>query len=145
MRRTVEKAFPYLLLAPALLPLLYIDGLLYPYLTPKTILLRAFGIVLAAAFAFLLLAGREFFWARLKQKVTWIPGALLLVAYGTSLIGVDFYHSFWSIFDRGDGLLTLSVIVAYFYAVLLFAERGFFERLAKVAAWVGSLVALYTV
>jgi O-antigen ligase/tetratricopeptide (TPR) repeat protein len=140
----VTKALGYLLLAPALLPLIYVDGLLYPYLTPKTLLLRGIGIVIAAAIAFLILSGRAFHWERLRTKAAWIPGALLVVAYIASLFGIDFYHSFWSIFDRGDGLLSLTVIVIYFYTTLLYADRAFLDTLCKVAAWAGSIVAIYT-
>ncbi|OGG72551.1 hypothetical protein A3A38_02265 [Candidatus Kaiserbacteria bacterium RIFCSPLOWO2_01_FULL_53_17] len=145
MIRGVEKVFGYLLLAPALLPLLYLNGFLYPYVAPKTFLLRGLGIVLAAAFVFLVLSRREFYWERLRARVTWIPAALLLVAYLTSTLGVDFYHSFWSIYDRGDGLLTLTVIALYFYAILLFADRDFLERLMRLVAWTASFVALYVV
>ena len=121
----VRRALPYLLLAPALLPLVYFDGLLYPYVAPKTFLFRGLGIVMFAAFTLLALSGQPFFWERLRQKLTWIPAALLAVAYATSLMGVDFYHSFWSIYDRGDGLLTLTVAVLFFYVTLLYADRGF--------------------
>lgn len=143
MQKRVIKALEYLLILPAFLPLLYVDGLLYPYVTPKTILLRAFGVLLVAAVAYLALSGKEMYFARLREKVTWIPGVLLAIAYVTSLFGSDFYHSFWSIFDRGDGLLTLTVIIAYFYTVLLTADEVFFKRFVKVVAWTGSLVGLY--
>ncbi|OGG58620.1 hypothetical protein A2765_02765 [Candidatus Kaiserbacteria bacterium RIFCSPHIGHO2_01_FULL_56_24] len=143
MLSRVAKALPFLLLAPALVPLLYVDGLLYPYLAPKTLLVRALGILMIAAFAYLALSGRSFYWTRLRERTTWIPGTLLVIAYVTSLFGIDFYHSFWSIFDRGDGLLTLTVLVASFYITLLVADRRFFDRLCNVVAWAGSLVALY--
>src|SRR3989344_5219351 len=104
MTHTMAKWFPWLLLAPAVLPLIYVDGLLYPYVAPKTLLFRALGIIVLAAFTYLALSGREFYWSRLRQRLAWIPAALLFVAYATSLLGVDFYHSFWSVYDRGDGL-----------------------------------------
>ncbi len=145
MVRFVAKWLPWLLLAPALLPLVYLDGLLYPYVAPKTLLFRALGIVLLAAFAYLALSGNKFYFERLKQKISWIPAALLLVAYTTSILGTDFYHSFWSVFDRGDGLLTLSVAVLFFYVILLSADKIFLRRLFAIAAWVGSAAALYVV
>jgi len=143
------------LLAPALLPLVYVDGLLYPYVAPKTLLFRALFIVAAAAFAYLALSGHTFYWKRLSPKSTengslyfffaWTPAVLLVVAYATSLLGIDFYHSFWSIFDRGDGLLTLTAAVGFFYLILLYADKEFLRKLFSVAAWVGSLVAVYAV
>lgn len=135
--------FSWFLLAPAILPILYIDGLLYPYVTPKTLLFRGFGIIAVALFAYLAFSRHQFYWGRLRQKFSWIPGALLLVAYTTSAFGVDFYHSFWSTFDRGDGLLTLSIATLFFYLVLLFADRKFFSKLLKIVALVGTFVALH--
>jgi O-antigen ligase len=139
----IRKIFDWLLFAPALLPLIYVDGLLFPYLTPKTLLLRALGIVASALFAYLSVAGTPFFWQRLRAKIAWIPGVLLAVAYVTSALGVDFYTSFWSLFARGDGLLTLTALVVFFYLILLSADKTFFATLYKVVAWVGSLVAVH--
>lgn len=157
--RYLERVFPWLLLAPAVLPLVYVDGLLYPYVAPKTLLFRALFVVAAAAFAYLALSGHPLYWKRLSFSPTistkdgpwyfslfaWIPAWLLLVAYATSLIGIDFYHSFWSIFDRGDGLLTLTSAVGFFYLTLLYADKEFLRRLLFVAACVGSVIAVYTI
>src|SRR3989338_932887 len=141
----VRKVLPYLLLAPAVLPLVYADGLLYPFVALKTLLFRALGIVVFAAVCYLVLSGREFYWSRIRNKLSWIPLALLAVAYVTSLFCVDFYHSFWSIYDRGDGLLTLTTAVVFFYGPLLSADRNFLPRLFKVVAWVATAVSSYVV
>ncbi len=139
----LKRIFSWILLLPALLPLVYVSGMLYPYLSLKTLLFRAFVIVALAIFFYLFFSGEQFYWARLKDKKTWFPGALLCVAYVTSAFGIGFYHSFWSVFNRGDGLLTLTAIVLFFYFILLFVERTFLKRLLKVVAFVGTLVAGY--
>lgn len=145
MTDRIAKIFPYLLLAPAILPLIYIGGILYPYIAPKTFLLQGFGIIALALFAYLALVGQSFFYGRLRAPATWIPALLLLVAYGTSLFGIDFYRSFWGIFGRGDGLLTLSVITVFFYLILLSADSTFLKRLAKVITVVAGSVAAIAV
>ena len=145
MRQSIERVLIWLLLAPALLPLIYVDGLLYPFVAPKTLLFRALGIVVLAAFFYLAFSGRELYWSRLRNKLSWIPAALLVVAYTTSLLGVDFYHSFWSVYDRGDGLLTLTTAAVFFYVTLLYAGREFLPRLFKVVAWVATTVSAYVV
>ena len=71
--------------------------------------------------------------------------ALLLVAYVSSLLGVDFHHSFWSIFDRGDGLLTLTTIVALFYITLLVINEEWYARFLKIVAVVSSFVAVIAI
>lgn len=140
--RFLSRALPYLLLFPALLPLVFIDGLLYPYLAPKTILFRTDWLLATAAFVVLILAKHHFYFDRFKNWATWIPGALLLVAYVSSYFGIDFYNSFWSIFDRGDGLLTMTAIVGFFYLFLAAADDRLVEKLLKITAWVASGVAL---
>ncbi len=139
----IERVYPWLLIAPAFLPVVIWGGLIYPYLVPKTLLFYAISVVAAGAFTVLMAHGRAFYWARLSKWEAWIPGALLVLAYVTSFVGVDFYRSFWSLFVRGDGLLMLTCTVASFYLILLYADRAFFERLVRAVALVGTFVALY--
>jgi O-antigen ligase/tetratricopeptide (TPR) repeat protein len=139
----VSKIFSWVLLVPAFLPLVYIDGLLYPYMTLKTTLFRGLGVFALALFLYLIFSGHEFYWVRLRQKLTWLPGLLLVVAFVSSFLGVDFYHSFWSTFSRGDGLLTLLVAVLFFYLTLLQANRDFLIKFFKVVSLVGTLVAFH--
>ncbi|MBI2612899.1 O-antigen ligase family protein [Candidatus Kaiserbacteria bacterium] len=145
MMPALERAFSYALLAPAFLTLIFVDGLLYPYLTPKTILFRAAFLLALAAFAVLALSGKQFYFSRLRSPISWIPAALLVWAYVSSLFGVDFYHSFWSIFDRGDGLLTLTALAGFFYLTLVSADDAFVKRLFAVIVWTASLSALFGV
>src|SRR3989344_5136105 len=139
----LERAYPWLLLAPVLLPVIIWGGLIYPYLVPKTLFFYAISSVTVGAFVILAANGRAFYYARLSYWESLIPALLLLVAYGTSFIGIDFYKSFWSLFIRGDGLLMLTCAVGSFYLILLYADRKFFERLLKTLAAVASFVAIY--
>ncbi len=145
MTDRLAKTFPYLLLVSAVLPLVYVSGLVYPYVAIKTFLLQGFGITALAVFSYLALSGRPFFYDRLRNPFSWVPAVLLAVAYITSIFGVDFYRSFWGLFDRGDGLLTLTVVTTFFYLILLSADRAFFERFTKVVAVVAGIVALIAV
>ncbi len=143
MARFALRALPFLLLVPALLPLIYADGLLYPYLMLKTVLFRAAGVLVLASLAYLILSGSPLYYARLRNKLTWAPLLFLAVAYLSSAFGTDFYRSFWSTFERGDGLLTLTVLVVFFYATLLSANERFLQWFYKTTAVVASLVALF--
>ncbi|MCR4334092.1 MAG: O-antigen ligase family protein [Patescibacteria group bacterium] len=145
MMNRLNQTLRYILLVPAVLPLVYISGILYPYVAPKTFLLQGSGIVALALFAYLALAGQSFFYGRLRAFATWIPALLLFVAYITSFFGVGFYQSFWGLFARGDGLLTLSVITLFFYLIVLCADRPFLERLAKTVTAVAGIVAAIAV
>lgn len=141
----LRQTLSLLLLVPAVLPLVYVGGIIYPYITPKTFLLQGSGILALALFAYLALGGQAFFYERLHARATWIPALLLGVAYVTSFFGIDFYHSFWGLFERGDGLLTLTVITGFFYLILLAADRIFLERFTKVVVVVAGIVATIAV
>lgn len=143
--KPLAKLYEWVLLLPALLPLFFVEGMMYPLMTPKTLAFRALGVVACALFAYLVLAGRHFYWSRLRYWEAWVPAALLAVAYLASASGADFYRSFWSTFERGDGLLTLTAAIGYFYLLLLHADASWLPRLMKVVAWVGSLSAVYMV
>jgi len=141
MTGRLAQAFPYLLIAPAVLPLIYASGLVFPYIAVKIFLLWALGITAGAVFTYLALSGHPFFYRRLRHAASWIPVALLVVAYITSYLGIDFYRSFWGLFERGDGLLTSTVITLFFYLIVLSADRAFLERLVKTIAVVAGVVA----
>lgn len=138
----LRQAFTLLLFVPAVLPLVYISGILYPYVTPKTFLLQGSGILALALFSYLALSKQAFFYGRLRARATWLPALLLGVAYATSLFGIDFYHSFWGLFERGDGLLTLTVITSSFYLILISADRKVLEYFAKTITVVAGTVAV---
>ncbi len=137
----LNKAYTWILLLPAFLPLLVIDAVVYPAVTPKTLALRVLGIAALALFTYMAALGRPFYTERLKYWGAWVPAALLAVAYVASIFGLDFYRSFWSTLERGDGLLTLTIIVEYFYLILISADRAFIKRLISIASWVGIAVA----
>ena len=139
----LERVYPYLLGAPVILPVVILDGLIYPYLVPKTLIFYAISFAAVGVFIILAAYGRPFYYARLAKWEAWIPGALLVLAYVASYVGIDFYRSFWSLFVRGDGLLMLTCAVTSFYLILLSADRKFFEWLVRAVAIVGTFVALY--
>ncbi|HVB20116.1 MAG TPA: O-antigen ligase family protein [Candidatus Paceibacterota bacterium] len=141
--RFIERAYPWLLIAPVILPVVIWGSLIYPYLVPKTLLFYALTFLAVGAFGILVAYGRTFYWARLASREAWIPVMLLALAYIASAFGIDFYRSFWSIFVRGDGLLMLTCAVTSFYLILLHADRTFFERLLRAIAVIGSFIAVY--
>jgi len=143
MSPALMRAYPWLLLAPVVLPVVVVGGVVYPYLVPKTLLFWALGLLSLAAFVLLAATDAPFAWARFKNKMTWVPGALLTVAFITSAVGVDFYRSFWGRFVRGEGLLTLALAVASYYLILLLADERFFARLTRAVSAIASAVALY--
>lgn len=132
-------------LASAVIPLIYKGGLLYPYVTPKTLIFRTFGIAALGLLLYSLASNQRLYWGRLRSLSAWLPALLLIIAYSTSFIGVDFYRSFWSLFDRGDGLLTLTSIVLLYYCAVLFIDEGVIRKFFYWIAAMSGLVAFYAI
>jgi O-antigen ligase len=141
----IERVYPWILVAPAALPLVVWPSLIYPNLVPKTLLFYAVTFLSAAMFGILVTQGRAFYWGRLSRLEAQVPLALLVLAYGASAAGLDFYRSFWSLLVRGDGLLMLTCVVASFYLIVLSADRAWYDRFLKIVSIVATAIAVYGV
>lgn len=134
------------LLLVAVTPLLYVGGVYYPFVVPKVIYFRTLteiAVVLLACYA--AYARENLNLAILKNKITWVPLIFLGFSYLSAFLGLDFYHSFWSIFERMDGLVTLTHLVLYFYAVLLVFSKEDWKKFFVINGIVAGLVGLYAV
>lgn len=139
----MKKLLYFFLYLPAFVPLFYLDVFFFPLVEPKAILFRTavFGALLTLLFLYV--QGTKFYWSRFRHWFVWIPTALLAVAYTTSFFGLDFYHSFWSVFDRSGGLLSMSYLTVYLYLVLLTFSKEHIQMFFKLVGGVASVTALY--
>lgn len=132
------------LLLVVVTPLLYMGGVYYPFVVPKVIYFRTLvelAVLLIVVYA---CVDRSRLNLRIfKKKVTWVPLAFLASSYLSALLGIDFYHSFWSIFERMDGLVTLTHLIAYFYLILLVFKKEDWKKFFVLNGIVGGLVVLY--
>lgn len=141
----IDKIRQWALLAPALIPLVYLDIFFYPLVATKAFFFRIAITVAVLAGTYFLYKGGKIHADRLKSFWAWIPAALLLVAYATSIFGIDFYHSFWSVFDRSTGLLAMTYGTLYLYLLVLFVSKDFIWKFLKLTAGVASIAATYAI
>jgi O-antigen ligase len=139
----IERVYSWALVTPAVLPLVVWPSLIYPNLVPKTLLFYTITFLSIVMFGILVAQGRAFYWGRLARWEAQMPLALLVLAYGTSAAGLDFYRSFWSLLVRGDGLLMLTCVVASFYLIVLSVDRAWYDRLLKTVSIVATGIAVY--
>lgn len=150
MEQVIKHWFPKLLtwslLAAAFVPLIYVSsgGVIYPFTTGKIFAFRTLVEIAVALAGVLVATGyRGFSWGVLRRTITWIPAGMLAWGYVSAWFGIDFYHSFWSIFERGDGLVTATHVTAYFYLVLLAFDTKEWRTFFALTAGTGTVVALY--
>lgn len=94
------------------LPLFVANSMFFPFITGKNF---AFRIIVEIVFSlWLILALWDKSFRPKRSLILYGVGLLLLVATLATIFGVNPYHSFWSNFERMDGLITLLHLGALF-------------------------------
>ncbi len=142
-----NKTLTYIIIAGLIgvlfIPFIISNSMLFPFITGKGFTFRILVEILTG----LWVAGM-FFDASIRPKVSWLTWsalAFLGVVFLADIFGHNFYHSFWSNYERMDGFLTTLHVVAYFFVVSSVLNtrmrwRAFFET--SVVASV--IMAFYT-
>lgn len=142
LQKTYFKIIEWGTYAILFAPLIFIQDYFFPFVSPKTIFFRIVVDIIFAAYLLLAVAN-----PRYRPRMSFLTialsvflGALVL----TSITGVNFERSFWSVFERMGGLLTFFHLFA-FYLVLssVFKERKYWERILSVSIFAGILVSFY--
>ena len=114
--------FGGLLLTP-FVPLIVANSLFFPYITGKAF---AFRILIEVLFALYLIAALGNPALRLRWRLSEgrrdylliLAAAFLLVLILATIFGVDAYRSFWSNYERMDGLISYLHLAAYFWLLV---------------------------
>ena len=125
-----------------LTPLIFVKDYFFPFVVPKTIFFRIVVDVIFLVYILLAISNPKY---RPRFNILTITVSVFLaIIVLTSIIGVNFERSFWSVFERMTGLLTFFHLYA-FYIVLtsVFRERKYWERILTASIIVGILICLY--
>ncbi len=109
-------AFPYL-----------IGNLFFPYITGKNIVFRVLVEILTAGWLILVILDKRYL--PKKSLIVYAVSAFLVVMSLATALGVDPYRSFWSSFERMEGLVT------YIHLYLFFILLGSFLQSEKLWRW----------
>lgn len=123
-------------------PLIFIKNYFFPFVVPKTIFFRLVVDIIFIAYILLAVSNKKY---RPRISLLTITIAIFLgILVLTSITGVNFERSFWSVFERMTGLLTFFHLFA-FYIVLTaaFRERKYWERILSVSILVAVLISFY--
>ena len=124
------------------IPLYVANSMFFPFITGKNFAFRIIVEIIIAAW--IVLAMRDRSYAPRKSLVVYSVGAFLGVIAIADIFGANFYRSFWSNYERMEGLVALIHMCAYFLIVgsVLNTEKlwdGYF----KTILFAGSLIVLY--
>lgn len=111
----------------------------FPYVSPKTIFFRIIVEIIFIIYILLAIANRRYL-----PRISFLTAAIgifWLISILSSLFGINFAKSFWSVFERMTGLLTLTHLLAFFIILTsCFKERRYWERILTVSVLVGVLI-----
>lgn len=143
MYRSLYTFGQWLVYASLFLPLLIIDSFLFPFITPRNFVFRLFMLLAAGVVVLLWLNFKELRPTK-KDKVTWAVFAVVAAKIVSSIFGVNFYNSFWSNYERMEGLITWIFFAVFFALVVTVFRTGKeWKQLFRVALIPAAIVALY--
>ncbi len=113
-------------------PFIFIRDYFFPFVVPKTIFFRIVVDIIFIPYILLAVSNSKYRpkITPLTISITIFLGILIL----TSITGVNFARSFWSVFERMTGLLTFfHLFVFYIVLTSVFKERKYWERILTVS------------
>ena len=145
LENKLEKYIKILLYAAPFLALIFIQGFYYPFIITKTVFFRLimqFGLSL-----YLLLLALNY----KKYKPRFNLALILVIIFffvqlAAAIFGLDFYKSFWSDFERMEGVISLIYLAAYLFLLQVFLRSRkdwlFYVRLILISSVLVSLYGL---
>lgn len=131
-------------LIPVFIPFIISKSMFFPFITGKNF---TFRIIVELLFAgWLILAWRD---AAYRLKFSWVLSAVMFflsVVTLADIFGKDFARSFWSNYERMDGLITTIHLVALFVvAASVFNTKTLWERLLQTSLAASVIMSFYGV
>jgi O-antigen ligase len=120
-------------------PLILSRDYFFPFLVPKTIFFRLIVSIIFIAYILLITINPRF-----KPRINFLTiviGFFISVLLLTSILGVNFSRSFWSVFERMEGLLTFFHLFAFYLVLTGFLkEKKDWQNVLSVSIFVAVLV-----
>ncbi len=136
------KTTQFFLFLALLTPLFVgLETFIFPFIVPKILFFRI--VVELALLSYIILIFRDRSYVAWKQPLTFVASLFVLVAFFSSVFGVDFQHSWWGDFERMEGVFTLVHCAVYvFLLCAVFRTRDDWYRFLSMLAGVSVLVIL---
>jgi O-antigen ligase/tetratricopeptide (TPR) repeat protein len=124
------------------IPLYVANGMFFPFITGKNFTFRIIVEIILALWAILALRDRSYMPG--KSMVISSVGAFLAVMTVADIFGANFYRSFWSNYERMEGLVALLHMCGYFLVAGSVLNTGkLWDKYLKTILGAGVLISLF--
>lgn len=141
----LEKIARVLLYAAPFLALIFIQGFYFPFVITRTVFFRLL-VQLCLSLYFLLLSLNYGKYKPRFNSAMVLVAIFFLVQLAAAIFGLDFYKSFWSDFERLEGVSSLIYLAAYLFLLQVFLKEKkyilFYIRLILISSVLVSLYGL---
>ncbi len=142
----INQVLKYLIIGVLFLipfvPLVVANSLFFPFITGKAFAFRILVEIIAALWALLAIIDPLY-----RPRKTFISLSVLLfvvVIAVADMAGHNPYRSFWSNFERMEGLVTIAHLAVYFLiSSIMLASEGLWKIFWNISIGVSALVAIY--
>lgn len=97
-------------------PILFYSAFLFPFITTKTLYFRILVEIALASYFGLMLISKKY-WPRFNM-LGWAIAAYFAIITIASFFGINLYRSFWGNIERGEGLLTMYHLFAWWIMLI---------------------------
>lgn len=140
-KETLEDILHIGIFAPLFIPLIGLNNLFFPFITGKAFAFRILIEVLGGIWLLLAISDKRF-----RPRFSWILVAVLTfisVITAADIFGVNLHRSFWSGFERMDGLINLLHFLVYFLiAGTLLTTKKIWDRFLNTTIGVSVVLSL---
>ena len=125
-----------------LTPLLVADSLFFPFITGKAFFFRIITAIIFAAWAVLAILSHRYRPHRSPLLISFFLFLIILIL--ATAFGIDHYKSFWSNFERMEGLVSYLHLFAYFLVLIsVFKNEKLWQRYFQASVLVSVIVGGY--
>ena len=136
----VDKATKYLTPVILFLPFVVMSSFYFPFITPRNFIFRILVTIILAAYLWLFFRNRK----KYKPVISSVVIAYLALAVVmtiSSLFGGDWLYSFWSNYERMEGLLGSYYLVGFLFIILgLYYPQKAWHRLLYISVFVSYIL-----
>lgn len=118
-------------------------SLFFPYITLKNFLFRIIVEIIVASWIGLLIIDFKKYWPK-WNVISIVLSIFVAILFLSAIFGVDFRHSFWSNFERMEGVITyLHLLALFFVATGIFRTMRDWIIIFSLSVAASVLVAFY--